>query len=310
MRKFAWLTFITGLVLSGIAGYYSVVGLAMIFAGAYWSVVVLASILEVAKLVAVTWLYRYRFLAGRLLRMYFYGAVLVIFLVTSMGIFGYLTRAHAETEGALTEVSLTLDEINTREQSIKSQQTNLTNELTNINSQSNQLITQLGARERLTGTSGAVTVQRQTSLRKQAILAELKQSNTDLSTIQKERIAATTLTSQTTAEIGPLRYVAKAIYGTDDIDTIRKAVIFLTLILMVVFDPMALMLLIAANVLFMEADRQDAAASAPSTAPQAIVAPIPPTPDVSPTPDPATPTTPVDAIDTHGTEIPEPLRGN
>ena len=308
MRKFAWLTFLTGIILSGIAGYYSVVGLAMIFAGSYWPVVVLASVLEVAKLVAATWLYRYRHLAGRLLRTYFYSAVLVIALITSMGIFGYLTRAHADTEGALAEVSLTLDEIASREAAVKSQQTNLNTELATLNSQSNQLVTQLGNRNRLTGTTGAVNVQKQIATRRTAILAELKQSNTDLSTIQKERIAATTLTSQTTAEIGPLRYVAKAIYGTDDIDTIRKAVIFLTLILMVVFDPMALMLLIAANVLFMEADRQDAAASAPSTAPQAIVAPIPPTPDVSPTPDPAPPTTPVDAIDTHGTEIPEPLR--
>jgi hypothetical protein len=304
MRGFAWLTFLTGIALSSIAGYFSIVGLAMIFAGSYWSIIALAGMLEVSKLVAVTWLYRYRHLAAWGLRTYFYAAVLVLMLVTSGGIFGYLSRAHADTEGVLSGVMLTLDEINSREQSIKSQQTNLTNELVSINTQSNQLVAGLSNKDRLTGTSGAVTVQRQTQARKQAILKELTQTSADLSTVQRERIATTAETNKVTADIGPLRYVAKAVYGKDDIDTIRKSVIFLTIILMVVFDPMALMLLIAANILFLEA----AKGSAKEPTPEPRTATIPP-PDGSIDPvAPAPAKTAPDEPENRVTDIPIPLR--
>ena len=250
MQKFAWITFLTGLVLSGVAGFYSVVGLAMIFSGAYWPVIVLAGMLEVSKLVAVSWMYRYRHLAGYLLRTYFFAAILVLMCVTSMGIFGYLTRAHVESETGYTTAQLTLQEVQLRESQLQQERDQINNELKALTDQSNQLVAQLGAKERLTGSSGAVTVQRQTTARRAALLADLKRINGELTTVQKERITVETDTNKATADIGPLRYVAQAVYGTDDVATIRKSVVWLTGILMVVFDPMAIMLLIAANILF------------------------------------------------------------
>ena len=250
MQKFAWITFLTGLVLSGVAGFYSVVGLAMIFSGAYWPVIVLAGMLEVSKLVAVSWMYRYRHLAGYLLRTYFFAAILVLMCVTSMGIFGYLTRAHVESETGYTTAQLTLQEVQLRESQLQQERDQINTELKALTDQSNQLVAQLGAKERLTGSSGAVTVQRQTTARRAALLADLKRINGELTTVQKERITVETDTNKATADIGPLRYVAQAVYGTDDVATIRKSVVWLTGILMVVFDPMAIMLLIAANILF------------------------------------------------------------
>lgn len=250
MKKFAWLTFLTGLTLSGIAAFYSVIGLSMIFAGAFWSVVALASVLEVSKLVAVSWLYRYRQLAGRLVRTYFYAATLVLMMITSLGIFGYLTRAHVQTESTVIEAQLKLDEIGQREQSIKEQRDQLNAELKSLTEQSNQLVAGLGSAARFGGSSGAVRVQRETSIRREAILKEIKQLNASLSDVQRERIVTETETNKTTADVGPLRYVAQAVYGNDSVNTIRSAVVWLTGILMVVFDPMAIMLLIAANILF------------------------------------------------------------
>ena len=250
MQKFAWITFLTGLVLSGVAGFYSVVGLAMIFSGAYWPVIVLAGMLEVSKLVAVSWMYRYRHLAGYLLRTYFFAAILVLMCVTSMGIFGYLTRAHVESETGYTTAQLTLQEVQLRESQLQQERDQINTELKALTDQSNQLVAQLGAKERLTGSSGAVTVQRQTTARRAALLADLKRINGELTTVQKERITVETDTNKATADIGPLRYVAQAVYGTDDVATIRKSVVWLTGILMVVFDPMAIMLLIAAYILF------------------------------------------------------------
>lgn len=250
MRKFAWITLITGLLLSAVAGFYSVIGLAMIFSGAFVPVVVLAGLLEVSKLVAVSWLYRYRSLAGRWVRLYFYTATLILMCVTSMGIFGYLTRAHVESEGTYTTAQLTLQEIQQRETNVREQRDRINTELNILNTQSSQLLTQLGSAQRLRGTQGAVAVQRDTTARRATLLSELQQTTAALTAIQQERIGTEAETQKATADIGPLRYVAQAFYGNDDVTTIRRSVVALTIIVMMVFDPMAIMLLIAANILF------------------------------------------------------------
>lgn len=222
----------------------------MIFSGAFWPVIVLSGMLELAKLVAVSWMYRYRQFAGYLLRTYFFVAIIVLMGVTSMGIFGYLTRAHVESEAGYTTAQLTLQEIQLRESQLQQERDQITTELKSLTDQSNQLIAQLAANERLTGTNGAVTVQRQTTARRTTLLDDLKRINGELTAVQKERVTTETETNKATADIGPLRYVAQAVYGTDDVNTIRKSVVWLTMLLMVVFDPMAIMLLIAANILF------------------------------------------------------------
>lgn len=250
MKPFAWLTLLTGLTLSGLAAFFSVFGLALIYAGAFWPVVALASTLEVAKLVAVSWMYRYRHLAARGVRAYFYAATLTLMLITSLGIFGFLTRAHVETEGVAATAELTLNEVQQREMQLQQERDQINTELKVLNEQSSQLVSQLGAAQRLRGSTGAVAVQRENAARRTALLADLKRINADLSAAQKERITTETETNKATADIGPLRYVAQAVYGSDDLDTIRQAVVWLTALLMLVFDPMAVMLLIAANILF------------------------------------------------------------
>ena len=279
MRKFAWLTFITGLLLSTIAGFYSIIGLAMIFSGAYWPVIALTGTLEVAKLIAVSWMYRYRQFAGRLFRLYFYSAILVLMVITSMGIFGYLTRAHVESESTYVAAQLTLQEIQQREGQLTDERTQLNTELKTLNEQSTQLVKQLGDAQRLRGTQGAVAVQRDMATRRNTLLTDLKRINTDLAAVQKERVATETETNAATADIGPLRYVAQALYGTDDVTTVRKSVVILTGILMIVFDPMAIMLLIAANILFLRlSPSASPSASLTTSAPMPVVDSVIPTP--------------------------------
>lgn len=286
MKPFAWLTFLTGLTLSGLAAFFSVFGLALIYAGAFWPVVALASTLEVAKLVAVSWMYRYRHLASRGVRAYFYAATLTLMLITSLGIFGFLTRAHVETEGVAATAELTLNEVQQREAQLQQERDQINTELKVLNEQSSQLVSQLGAAQRLRGSAGAVAVQRENATRRTALLADLKRINADLSAAQKERITTETETNKATADIGPLRYVAQAVYGSDDLDTIRQAVVWLTALLMLVFDPMAIMLLLAANILFVQS-------ASPVSTPVPVEPVIPPVIS-APAPVPA-PFVPVDA---------------
>lgn len=268
MRKFAWITFLTGLLLSGIAAFFSVVGLSMIFAGSFFTVAVLASALEITKLVAVTWLYRYRQLASRPVRSYFYVATVVLMIITSLGIFGYLSRAHVDIEAGATQAQLTLDEINQREGAITAQRDQLSLELKSVSGQSDKLVDQLAASNRLTRQNGAVEVQRENAKRRDSILKQLQETNAALTAIKKERIDTQANVNKATADIGPLRYVASAIYGNETQETIRKAVIALTILLMLVFDPMAVMLLIAANILFIKLADEDETKRTPKRTPE------------------------------------------
>jgi hypothetical protein len=91
-----YIALITALALSIISGSMSVVGLTVIFAGAYWQVLLMGSVLEGAKLVSVSWLYRHWMVAPKLIKYYLSIVIVVLMLINSVGVFGFLSRAHIE----------------------------------------------------------------------------------------------------------------------------------------------------------------------------------------------------------------------
>ena len=97
---FTFLVFFTALTISFIAAWYSIAGLIAIFASAAIPVAIMGSALEVAKLVSASWLYRYWFYVPKLIKYYLTGAVIVLMFITSMGIFGFLSKAHVEQTSA------------------------------------------------------------------------------------------------------------------------------------------------------------------------------------------------------------------
>ena len=100
-----YLTFLSALLLSGIAEYYSVIGLASIFPGAFWPVIIMGGTLGFAKIVTTSWVYRNWNTAPRALKYYLTGAVVILMLITSMGIFGYLSKAHLEHASDISPVA-------------------------------------------------------------------------------------------------------------------------------------------------------------------------------------------------------------
>ena len=110
----AILTLLSALSISGVAIFYSVIGLATIFPGAFWPVVIMGSVLEVGKLVTASWLYRNWRQTRFLLKTYLTIAVVVLSLITSMGIFGFLSKAHLEQNLAENTVNQRIDIINSK----------------------------------------------------------------------------------------------------------------------------------------------------------------------------------------------------
>ena len=211
------LPFLTAIGLSGIAAYYSVIGLAQIFPGSYWPVIIMGSILEAAKLVTVSWLYNNWAETTRLMRYYFLTAVVLLMMITSMGIFGFLSKAHLESN---IEVGSNTVQIKTLDAQEKM------------------------ARERLEylmkRAGDPATASRK-------IDQQIQETQAEITKITKEKLPLLTEENKLTAEIGPIKYVAEMFYDRDDPGFIDKAVRTVIFIIIVVFDPLAVLLLIAAN---------------------------------------------------------------
>ena len=211
------LPFLTAIGLSGIAAYYSVIGLAQIFPGSYWPIIVMGSVLEVSKLVTVSWLYNNWDVTVRIMRYYFLSAIILLMLITSMGIFGYLSKAHLDTNIVVGANSVQLKTLDTQEKIAKERLTYL-----------------------LQRAGDPATATRKIDVQIQETQAELKR-------ISNEKLPLLSEENKLTAEIGPIKYIAELFYSKDDPNFIDKAVRSVILIIIIVFDPLAVLLLIASN---------------------------------------------------------------
>ena len=212
-----WLPFSTAIALSGIAAYYSVIGLAQIFPGSFWPIILMGSILEIAKLVTVSWLYNNWNNTIRVMRYYFLSAIVLLMVITSMGIFGYLSKAHLDSNVILGANTVQLKTLETQEKIAKDRLTYLLQRAGDPATASNKIDKQI------------------------------QDTQTELKRISTEKLPLMAEENKLAAEIGPIKYIAELFYSKDDPGFIDKAVRAVIMVIIVVFDPLAVLLLIAAN---------------------------------------------------------------
>lgn len=227
---------LTAITLSAIAGYYSVIGLATIFSGAFWSVVVMASSLEIAKVVTVAWLSRYWLKTPKVIKYYLSTAVVVLMFITSMGTFGYLSKAHLKQTENVGQYSIQLEQIDYQ---IKQEERRITNAQTSLDT--------LDRLANEAPPERASQVRQRQRQERQTILKEIEEASGKIETLSVEAVPLRQKTQTLEAEIGPLKYVAELIYGNEAENNFDTAVRIIILIIILVFDPLALVLLIAAN---------------------------------------------------------------
>lgn len=213
----AFLPFITAIALSAIAAFYSVIGLAQIFPGSFWPIILMGSVLEVAKLVTVSWLYNNWAETNRLMKYYFSTAIVILMIITSMGIFGYLSRAHIESNVVVGANTVQLKTLETQERIAKERL--------------EYLLKRAG--DPATATN--------------KIDRDIQTTQGELNRLSKEKLPLLKEENKLTAEIGPIKYIAEIFYNKDDPSFIDKAVRLVIFTIIVVFDPLAILLLIAAN---------------------------------------------------------------
>lgn len=213
----SYLLLANAIIISVIAGYFSIIGLTTIFMGAFWPVVAMAASLESSKVVATSWLYRNWDTTNTFIKYYLTGAVVVLSLVTSLGIFGYLSKAHT-TQTA--DASINVVQLKTIEQQLAVEQ----NRLKILLKQSEQYTT---PNRRLEN--------------------QIQETQNKITKLINQQAPLQVQAAKTQSEIGPLIYVAELVYGEADQTMVSKAVRLITILLVIVFDPLALAMLIAAN---------------------------------------------------------------
>ena len=239
-----YLLFAVALALSAVAAYYAVVGLIAIFAAAVIPIAIMGSLLEASKLVVASWLYRNWKEIPVLLKSYFTVALVVLMLLTSMGIFGFLSKAHLDqaipTGDVQSKLALIDEKIKTEKENINASR----KELSQLDAQVDQTITRT---TEASGAERAIQIRRNQQKDRTRILNEIGNAQTKIAKLNEERAPIASEVRKVEAEVGPIKYIAQVIYGDADTDLLEKAVRFVTILIVLVFDPLAVLMLVAAN---------------------------------------------------------------
>ena len=243
----AYMALISGLSISAVAVYYSVVGLTAIFAAAVLPIIVMGTTLEISKLIATIWLKQNWTIAPRAIKAYLMAAVAVLMLITSMGIFGFLSKAHLDqgvpTGDVAAKVAILDEKIKTEKDNIDADK----KALQQMDAQVDQL---LGRTTDDKGANRAVQIRKQQAKERKSLQDEIAKSQKTVSDLNAERAPIASELRKVEAEVGPIKYIAAFFYGATDQTVLEKAVTWVILTLIVVFDPLAVILLLASQISF------------------------------------------------------------
>lgn len=248
-----FLTFLTALALSGVAAYYSVIGLAAIFPGSFWPIIIMGTVLEAAKLVTVSWLYRNWKVVHIGMKSYLTVATVILMLITSMGIFGYLSKAHLEHSSDAAPV---ISKVQLIDEKIKVVKENLDANRKVIKQMDEMVDQTMGRSNDEKGIANSVVIRRNQQKERSRIQTENETYQKTISQLTEERFPLQIELQKAESDFGPIKYVAELIYGSGEKDIIDKAVRLVIMLIMVVFDPLAILLLIAANMSMQPQPRQ------------------------------------------------------
>lgn len=240
-----YLLLTTAISLSAIAAYYSIVGLMAIFAAAAIPIAVMGSVLEVSKLVVASWLYRNWRQTPILLKSYFIVAVTVLMLLTSMGIFGFLSKAHSDQSVVSDEVTSKLALI---EEKIKIQKENIDAARKTLSQLDSQVDSALSRTTDADGVSRSTSIRRTQQAERAKLLSEIEKAQREVGRLNEEKAPIASEVRKVEAEVGPLKYIAALVYGDNpDANVLEKSVRMLILMIVFVFDPLAVLMFMAVN---------------------------------------------------------------
>jgi len=245
---FTILLALSGLTLSSVAIYYSVIGLTAIFAAAFWPTVVMGTSLEVSKLVAASWLKANWSRIPLLMKAYMTTAVVILMIITSMGIFGFLSKAHSDNSLVSGDVQ---SKIAVYDEKIKTARENIDANRKALKQMDEAVDQVMGRSADEKGADKAVALRRTQQKERARLQSEIAAEQKTISVLAEERAPIAAEIRKVEAEVGPIKYIAAFVYGDNtDANLLEKAVTWVIILIVIVFDPLAVIMLLAAQMTF------------------------------------------------------------
>jgi len=242
---FGYFTLFVALIISAVAAYYSIVGLTAIFSAAVIPILIMGASLEVGKVTAAVWLKLNWYRANITYKLYLVPAVAFLMLLTSMGIFGFLSKAHSDQSlvsgDSMAKVAIYDEKIKISKDNIDANRKAL--------KQMDEAVDQvMGRSEDEKGADKAVAIRRGQQKERTRLLAEIQAEQTTIGKLNEERAPLAAENRKIESEVGPIKYIAALVYGDNpDANVLEKAVRLVIIIIVAVFDPLALVLILAAQ---------------------------------------------------------------
>ena len=281
----AYMALFSGLTISAVAIYYSVAGLVSIFAAAAVPIIVMGAVLEISKLIATVWLKLNWQRAPIFIRTYLLIAIAILMLITSMGIFGFLSKAHSDQGLVSGDVQ---SKIAVYDEKIKTARDNIETNRRALAQMDAQVDQVLGRTDDARGAERAVQIRRNQAKERTNLQNEIAKDQKLIAQLNDEAAPIRAEVRKVEAEVGPLKYIAKLIYGDNtDANLLEKAVTWVIIIIVIVFDPLAVILLLASQYSFQwfrQAREEEKAEGDSPLGPVVVVDDQPPTVTEQPTP--------------------------
>jgi len=242
---FGYFTLIVALIISAIAAYYSIIGLTAIFSAAVIPIMIMGASLEVGKVTAAIWLKMYWERASLLYKFYLVPAVAFLMLLTSMGIFGFLSKAHSDQSlvsgDSMARVAIYDEKIKIARENIDANR--------KVLKQYDEAVDQvMGRSSDEKGADKAVSIRRSQQKERGRLQAEIETEQKKISQLNEDRAPLAAENRKIESEVGPIKYIAALVYGDNpDQNVLERAVRLVIIIIVLVFDPLALVLILAAQ---------------------------------------------------------------
>jgi hypothetical protein len=237
--------FIAAISLSCIAAWYSIAGLVAIFSAAVMPIIIMGGILEVSKLVVASWLYRNWKEVPLSFKTYFTIAIIILMMLTSMGIFGFLSKAHLDQAVPSGDISA---QVQIFDDKIKTERDNIEAARKALNQMDAQVDQKLSRTTDDKGAERAVQIRRNQAKERKQLQDDISKAQKSIAALQLERAPVASQARKIEAEVGPIKYIAALIYGDNpDTNVLEKAVRWVIIMIVSVFDPLAVLMLVAVN---------------------------------------------------------------
>ena len=242
---FGYLMLVIAITISAIAAWYSVAGLTAIFAAAVIPVIIMGGALEAGKIVATVWLHNNWQRVSWAYKTYLIPAIVFLMLLTSVGIFGFLSKAHSDQSlvSGDSQAKLTI-----YDEKIKTSRDNIETNRKALQQMDAAVDQIMGRSSDEKGADKAVATRRAQQKERVRLLSEIAAEQKTIAKLNEEAAPIRAENRKIEAEVGPIKYIAALVYGDNpDQNVLERAVRWVIILIVVVFDPLALCLILAAN---------------------------------------------------------------